>query len=235
MCSRDHSFSANGNDNFRRSASCSDREELRAVEWGLMSRLLRVLLNAAPVLSALFCLATVVLWVRSYWTADGWNYQLRRRLVASTEQIDRDVAIEAGCLSFGYGHLWYDDAWMSSLKWSHVEPGSSFWHSSGKPEPIAPGVHGPHLVVIHRFLGFEYGLVNPTPRTRDLSQRKWISVPLWLIVLCTACPPVLAWQKWRRKRRAIERCLCSICNYDLRATPDRCPECGTDASRTFSS
>ena len=191
-----------------------------------MKRLLRILLNAAPLLSALFCLAMIVLWVRSYWTVDGWNYEVRRRLVATTEQIDRDVAIESGCLSFGYGHLRYDDAWMTSLKWPRVEPGSSFSHSSGKPEPIAAGRHGPHLVVIHRFLGFEYGAVNPTPRTPDLSQRKWIALPLWLIVLCTAWPPMLAWRRRRQKRRATELRLCPACAYDLRATPNRCPECG---------
>ena len=51
-----------------------------------------------------------------------------------------------------------------------------------------------------------------------------IGVPHWTLCLLLAAPPVL-WVRRRRRRR--EPGLCTSCGYDLRATPGRCPECGT--------
>ena len=86
-----------------------------------------------------------------------------------------------------------------------------------------------HLTTEHiDLLGFRYGSEPKYLSSPSASGRVGV-IPFWfLFMLCAILP--LRWMllirgRWRREKRR-KLGLCEHCGYDLRGSPDRCPECG---------
>jgi hypothetical protein len=57
---------------------------------------------------------------------------------------------------------------------------------------------------------------------------RWhVRVPHWAVAAVLLVPPAVWLLRHRASRRRLRLGLCPACGYDLRATPGRCPECGT--------
>jgi hypothetical protein len=67
------------------------------------------------------------------------------------------------------------------------------------------------------------------------SHSRHFQVPHWAVALCLAVAPaywIVVVPKRRRQQKRSLAGFCLNCGYDLRATPNRCPECGTIPSET---
>jgi hypothetical protein len=82
---------------------------------------------------------------------------------------------------------------------------------------------------------------NTTPSYRDVFRFEddfdvkagigAVRVPHWCFALVLSVLPICWAYLYRRARRRASQARCARCGYDIRATPDRCPECGAASDR----
>ena len=161
--------------------------------------MLRRLFTIFAALSLLLCIASVVLWVRSYGWKEGIGY---------STWFSAFTRYGALCVTLDFNDYGVKRGFAANRR-PQSRRGNSL---VDRPDA--------------RFTGFGYkrhGWADwPKPTWVVL-------VPMWFVTAATALPPGLWLRSAYRRRAAVARTakgLCPACGYDLRATPGRCPECG---------
>jgi hypothetical protein len=163
-----------------------------------MRRIGRIAGNLATIISALASIASIVFWARSMGREDRIVHYDGAR-VFSTH------------ISFGA---------VDSNLMQHT---CSYWetpkHTLGWQFASRPFALSAHDSSLRKQFGLTGFIVGSDPCYH-------LYLPLWAICLATALLPVGHMMCWRVLRRRVARGHCRGCGYDLRATPQRCPECG---------
>jgi hypothetical protein len=191
------------------------------------------LFHVVGVLALFACVALIVLWAASY-----------------VGRMQREIVLPGGMSLSAYGRgsnlrLTATRWGVESKEWWRARPGTAPMSVTGQTVTIAGatlyatklsvdfGTSDWHGVRIHQ------GAVSGTPATTSvgvmstpLVPYRSVSVP-WFYPILILGPVAVGWclivaSRTRRRRGG----LCAVCGYDLRATPERCPECGSAAATT---
>jgi hypothetical protein len=180
-----------------------------------MRKLLSILLTA---LSALFCVVACSAWLLSY------HYSVGAYGTRGAHHYE-------GMLNRGQVTLIRFSRWDRPFN-SQIVYGDPYPPPGPGDNPFGIGWNAD---THKRFAGFEWAAGSYWPpmawqfRRRPTFQR--CGIPCWFIVVISAPLPAACIMRLLRRRRRIRRGLCLRCGYNLRATPDRCPECGIPASQ----
>jgi hypothetical protein len=167
---------------------------------------IRILWGAAVVPSCIFCLLAVVFWIRSYRASDQVTWTRFIRHVGPAEMHEDGNLYRSIDVSVCRGYLfWEEGEFYSDL----VEE----WVYSSGP----PGDGSRYRETVSGRLGFA---IYDTPSGGG------DRIPIWSVALATAILPGVYLMSLYRRRKLHAKGRCRACGYDLRATPDRCPECG---------
>jgi hypothetical protein len=212
----------------------------------------RLLVVVLAALSATLCVATAVFWVRSHFSYDQIG---RRTATLAPDELTHRI-LE---LAFVEGRIIVkiETARLNSQYLKHVtadgrqaalSKAESYWRRQDSFAPVWTLQSG---TIFNRF-GFACLHTKPTEpfvgkdpspspfrpplfvaaQSRDT---RLFMFPHWFPVLICAISPTLTARKILIRRRTVSRLArghCPQCNFDLRGSPHRCPECGYVRAKT---
>jgi hypothetical protein len=197
-----------------------------------MIGLRRWILHVCVVISLLLCVTSIVLWVRGHRVFERFQF--------------------SGTARGGKWRCYSIDSVLGEIylhvqHWQFQDDASAAWYAKRYPTPQGFYRGKRDLATIDTIWRFHDTWWNrrrfvfySSPMSRQhpgLGQSFTASpysfgIPCWFAMTTTAIAPSAAIFRALRRKKKIREGQCPVCGYDLRATPDRCPECGTVPTKT---
>ena len=201
----------------------------------------RWLFNILAALSLGLCVIMAGFWLRSYWREDtlNWYFAQQRSPPRVIAPDPYRFGIEAEVQPRGPAwviHSYEVFSTRGSLRFqfdSRQLPSGQTWtapHHAWSWYSTAPPVDRPCGTDFLSRMGIAVGSFATPLGPQQLMRGQWLAIPHWLVCALTTLLP--AWWSFRRLRqrhriaRRRKNGLCLNCGYDLRASKERCPECG---------
>jgi hypothetical protein len=184
----------------------------------------RWLFNGFAAISLLLFVAVAVMWARSYLWGDAVDWK-RGNAVLEIRSGAGHIALQRSPWFSGNFPNGSFRRWSEALVQTERQQERDI--ISGDVEFWDRWMWQPQREI--RFLGFTLSWA------KGLTVQNWpgahvfwsVETPYWFWLMVAAVAPGAKLLGWRLRLNQIKKGVCVNCGYDLRATPDKCPECGT--------
>jgi hypothetical protein len=186
-------------------------------------------------IALIVCVGCTILAVRSYVITEHVTVSGYRRYLLTARRGLVDVVVESSYASVPGGDT-------SVLRLEPMYPGRTVehrsWPSKYRMDYSAPRTEAWfHYDAGRGRTNYTADVSRESPRVEKVTwhreiRYRYVVFPLWGVVVLSGVPVVLFVRRSLRRRFRSKSGLCVACGYDLRASAECCPECGTRGLRT---